>query len=195
MLVTGLLTVVLSLGRLTICNAYHTEQSGYDKGHNFIIEKAVKYIENKETSPGKDFALRQFLPDLVYGSWYADHYDFGKGTDDCHWDYVIDSKTYRCDMIHHYGQVGEDLTVDVEFWGQSWSKTKVGNTGEIAAPYYSKVLFDQAIKFWPDGEVPELSELPHKYAGYIQTWNPWPLGPDVTDLGKCFQYTDCWRQN
>jgi hypothetical protein len=180
-----LLTLAASLCRPI--TAYSTKESGYAKGHNFIIKKAVEYIQKKETSPAKDYPLDEYLPDLVFGSWYADNYDYGRHTDDCRWyiEFVVaqvEIKKYRCDMIHHYGLVGKKLRA--EKWGIT---VDAGNTGQIAAPNYSRVLFEQAIKFWPGGVIPELSSLPRKYAGYIEA----PLDRD--DLGECFHRQVCLR--
>lgn len=155
---------LLSLSLPTISSSYNASKEGYGDGHNFVLERAVDYIKKKKSSLAKDWPLDQFLPDLLYGSWYADHsgprceWAYPNWKDEFPW-FHIEKRGYGCDMIHHYGRVG-DLHTELGL--------KVANTGEYATPYYAKVLFDQAIKFWPGGIVPELSSLPWKNAGYTE---------------------------
>lgn len=163
--------VIVSLGTSNTCYSYGTSKIGYEKGHNFIIKKAIDYLKAKR-SHAADRPLYKYLPWLVEGSWYADHTPL-----DCTWgvsfplSIVFDSKTYTCDQLHHYGEVGDIRTE---------ASSKVANTGDFAAPYYAKVLFDQAIKFWPGGVKPSLAELPLKDGVTIT------LPGIEKDLGKTF---------
>ena len=170
----NLVLIALCLGLIIIglnfnnkAHAYGVAETGYEKGHNIIIKKAVEYLKNKE-SPAVDWHIDQALPSLIKGSYYADNTGLP-----CKWDYVVDEKRYDCDTIHHYGYVG-----DIRGPGRFGIYIKVANTGEFAAPDYAQVLFDQALKFWPGGEKPSLNQLPQKDGGTINI-----IG-DSKSLGK-----------
>lgn len=164
-LILAMISIAICLGPSDETIAYGVAETGgfHQKGHNFMIKKAVEYLKDQQSfSFAGDWPLDTYLEWLIWGSWYADNTEL-----ECSWSYIFDSQTYRCDQIHHYGYVGD---VTTEFG------IEAANTGEFAAPYYSQILYDQAFKFWPGGSKPSLSELPLKDGGEISAVNTTELG-------------------
>lgn len=143
---------LLLVGSARTASAYGVDKQGNQSGHNFIMSKAIEYLKQTQ-SPAAKWPLDTFLPWLRYGSWFADN-TYMK----CIWDYVTGSKAFRCDAIHHYGNVGNVMTV---------GSYVIAKTGGFAAPQYAQALFDQALKFWPAGIAPSLAALSKKWAGEV----------------------------
>jgi len=157
--------------------------------HQWIINKAIEYLRKKGQKYNDGYLLQAadwFNSNelsLLTGCDYADH-----GDCECHW--VLGGnvvQTNQCDQLHHYLSVDYVRTcacISVPVFGPLCEISEVAAyPGGFAAPYYSNVLFDQALKFWPGGEVPSLSELPRRDAGQVIVVNPITGNWDVTDLG------------
>ena len=145
----GLLCFLLmALGLRQDAVAYNTES------HNWINERAVKFLINKGSEVAKTFPLEDYLTDLNWGSYYADHTEIL-----CEWSVFGDSWTYSCDQLHHYGKT-EVIETKYGF--------DIGHPGHLTAPVYAQALFAQTVNFWPGGPSPSLASLTRYDAGYFQ---------------------------
>ncbi len=123
-----------------------------ETGHRWIIKKAIEYLKDQKSPVASEFPLDDYLPWLIEGVDYADQ----AADIRCEWKWFNES---NCDTIHHYGHI-DAIDTALGF--------TVAHPGEFAAPDYAEVLFEQAIKFWPGGLEPSLSDLPRKDAGQVQ---------------------------
>lgn len=142
----------IPFGSVQPAYAYNT---GSEKAHQWILAKAIETLEREDSRWG---SIRNYLDWINWGVWYADHSELR-----CKWSYN-GSKEYSCDQIHHYGKV-EDIKLHKA--GLPTSGVTVANPGEFAAPFYTQVLYDQALRFLPSEPKPSLALLPYKKAGYI----------------------------
>jgi hypothetical protein len=138
--------------------------------HQWIIDRAIELLESNNRGGIKRYPFKSYIPLIHWGAWYADNTDVK-----CIW------KGFReesCDSIHHYSKIG-----DIVAWKSYSPHTTVANTGDFSATLYSQILFDQAVRFWPGGLNPKLTDLPYKYAGSIQASL---IITGVTDLGNTY---------
>ena len=147
---------VIFVGSIYGPHLAHGYNSGDETmGHQWIIKKAIEYLKENQRLIVSQFPLSDYLPWLYNGARYADEQEVF-----CSWDAFETIFQGACDTIHHYGYVD-----DIKSYG-----IVVAHPGDFAAPYYSKILYSQAIKFWPGGAKPSLSDLPKKYGGYTTTF-------------------------
>ena len=147
------------------------------KGHEWILHKAMQYVEEQGTIAPL-YSIDRYLNWLHQGIRYADHHN-----PICEWKSsaaltgawtttlsslflgapipipVTLQQDFGCDAIHHYAEAKSIQTLGIT----------TAHPGGFAAPEYAQALYEQAIKFWPGGPSPSLSELEYRNAGYITT--------------------------
>lgn len=126
-----------------------------DEVHQWITEKAVQFLLEKSDGVAKLYPLEDFLQDLKFGVWVADHSGI-----DCNWRILWGAYewTKDCDSIHHYGGGRHNKIY-------TWGANVVADMGELSAEVYCRSLYELAVKFWPGGESPRLDELRYVDAG------------------------------
>ena len=147
------------------------------KGHEWILHKAIQYVKQNGTIAPL-YSIDRYLNWLHQGIRYADH-----NYPTCEWKSsapLTGASTFAlspflfgapiplpmelqqalsCDTIHHHAE-----TKSIETYGIT-----TAHPGGFAAPEYAQSLYEQAVKFWPGGRAPSLSELEYRDAGYITT--------------------------
>ena len=160
----SLLTLIIPISPIDVKAFDGTE-------HNWLIERAVNYLIQQKPQLLREYPIYSYIPWLYKGSDIAD--SIGR---QCRWMTALGyGYMGMCDTIHHYGK--EEYLVAELTAGIFGGPVPIADPGGYAAPEYAVELFNQALKFWPGDDIPNLSNLRREWGGYTG------IGTLTTPLG------------
>lgn len=129
--------------------------------HYFIINKAIKYLKDKNILVG-NWPFEEYARTINEGARWAD-FPIANSVQSggsstmliCDWAGFYSG---TCDALHHYRKGGDIYCPDASI--------NIGHGGGLGAPSYAQNLYELAIKFWFGGEpIPDIHDLQLKNSG------------------------------